>query len=55
MENYAAWPDLTDQPLKNTDLELYTDNSSFFKNGDKHAGFAVVTEVGVPQIRSSSF
>jgi hypothetical protein len=22
MENYAAWPDLTDRPLKNPDLEL---------------------------------
>jgi hypothetical protein len=24
MENYAAQPDLTDQPLKSPDLELYT-------------------------------
>jgi hypothetical protein len=29
MENYAAQTDLTDQPLKNPDLELYTDGSSF--------------------------
>jgi hypothetical protein len=32
MENYAVWPDLTDQPLKNPDLELYADGSSFVKN-----------------------
>jgi hypothetical protein len=46
MENFAAWPDLTDQPLKNSDLELYTDGSSSVKNGVSHAGFAVVTEFG---------
>jgi ribonuclease HI len=42
MENYAAWPD-----LKNPDLELYTDGSSFVKNGVRHAGFAVVTEFSI--------
>jgi ribonuclease HI len=47
MENYAARPDLTDQPLKNPDLELYTDGSSLVKNGVRHAGFAVVTEFGI--------
>jgi ribonuclease HI len=47
MENYAAQPDLTNQPLKNSDLELYTDGSSFVKNGVRHAGFAVVTEFGI--------
>jgi hypothetical protein len=47
MENYAARPDLTDWPLKNPDLELYTDGSSFVKNGVKHAGFAVVTKFGI--------
>jgi ribonuclease HI len=46
MENYAAQPDLTEQPLKNPDLELYTDGGSFVKNGVRHAGFAVVTEFG---------
>jgi hypothetical protein len=44
MENYAAQPDLTDQSLKNPNLELYTDGSFFVKNGVRHAGFAVVTE-----------
>jgi ribonuclease HI len=33
--------------LKNPDLELYTDGSSFVKNGVRHAGFAVVTEFGI--------
>jgi ribonuclease HI len=47
MENYAAQPDLTDRPLKNPDLELYTDDSSFVKNGVRHAGFAIVTEFGI--------
>jgi hypothetical protein len=47
MENYAARPDLTDQPLQNPDLELYTDGNSFVKNGVKHVGFAVVTKFGI--------
>jgi ribonuclease HI len=47
MENYAAGPDLTDWPLKNPVLELYTDVSSFVKNGVRHTGFAVVTEFGI--------
>jgi hypothetical protein len=47
MENYVARPDLTDQPLKNPALELYTDGSSFVKNGVRHAGFAVVTGFGI--------
>jgi hypothetical protein len=34
IENCAAQSDLTDQPLKNSDLQLYTDSSSFVKNGD---------------------
>jgi hypothetical protein len=47
MKNYAALPDLTDQPLKNPDLELYNDGTSFVKNGVRHAGFAVMTEFGI--------
>jgi hypothetical protein len=47
MENYAAQPDLTDRPLKNLELKLYTDGSSFIKNGVRHAGFADVTEFGI--------
>jgi hypothetical protein len=37
MENYVALPDLTDQPLKSPDVELYSDSSSFVKNGVRHA------------------
>jgi ribonuclease HI len=44
MENYAAQPDLTVRPLKNPDLELYTDGSCFVKNGVRHVVFAAVTE-----------
>jgi hypothetical protein len=47
MENYAVRPDLTDWPLKNPDLDLHTDGSSFAKNGARHTGFAVVTEFGI--------
>jgi hypothetical protein len=47
MENYVAQHDLTDRPLTNPDLELYTDGSSFFKNGVRHAEFTVVTEFGI--------
>jgi ribonuclease HI len=47
MESYAARPDLTDWPLKNPDLELYTDGSSFVKNCVRHAGFAAVAEFGI--------
>jgi ribonuclease HI len=36
---------LTDQPLKNPNLELYIDDSSFVKNGDTR--FAVVIEFGI--------
>jgi hypothetical protein len=44
MKNYAAHPDLTEWSLKNPNLELYTDSSSFVKNGVRHAELAVVTE-----------
>jgi ribonuclease HI len=47
MENYATWPDLTDQALKNPDVELYTEGSSFVKNGVSHAGFVVITEFNI--------
>jgi ribonuclease HI len=47
MENYAAWPDLTYWLLKNPDVKLYTDSSSFVKNGVRHAGFVVVRKFGI--------
>jgi ribonuclease HI len=50
-KNYPAKPDLTDQPLKKPDLELYTDGSSFVKNGVRPAGFEVVKEFGILKSR----
>jgi hypothetical protein len=49
MENYAARPDLSDWPLEGSEQKLYTDDSSFVKNGVKHVGFAVITEFGILQ------
>ena len=40
---YASRPDLRDEPLKNADLELFTDGSSSIRNGERKAGYAVVT------------
>lgn len=40
---YASRPDLRDEPFKNVDLELFTDGSSFIQNGERKAGYAVVT------------
>jgi hypothetical protein len=54
MENYAARPHLTDQPLKNPDPELYTNGSFFVKNSVRHVGFPVVTEFGSLKMSSSS-
>jgi hypothetical protein len=47
MENYATPPDLTDKPLENPDLELYSNSSYFVKNDVRHVGFAVVTEFDI--------
>ncbi|GAB0207007.1 protein NYNRIN-like [Grus japonensis] len=40
---YSSRPDLKDKPLKNPDLELFTDGSSFVQEGRRMAGYAVVT------------
>ncbi|GAB0210204.1 protein NYNRIN-like [Grus japonensis] len=40
---YSSRPDLTDEPLKDPDLELFTDGSSFVQEGRRMAGYAVVT------------
>jgi hypothetical protein len=47
MENYAAQPELTDRSLKNPDLDLNTDGSSFVKSVVSHAVFAVVTDFDI--------
>ncbi|CAM4623364.1 unnamed protein product [Caretta caretta] len=40
---YSSRPDLKDVPLPNADYEWYTDCSSIVINGQKKAGYAIVT------------
>ncbi|XP_053896053.1 uncharacterized protein LOC128843317 [Malaclemys terrapin pileata] len=40
---YSSRPDLKDQPLPNADLEWYTNGSSAVVDGQRRAGYAVVT------------
>nr|XP_023970488.1 uncharacterized protein LOC101954182 [Chrysemys picta bellii] len=40
---YSSRPDLKDQPLPNAAYEWYTDGSSTVTNGQRRAGYAVVT------------
>lgn len=42
-EVFSNRPDLTDKPLHNPDLVLYTDGSSYMENRKKMAGYAVVS------------
>ena len=37
-EVFSSHPDLTDQPLKDPDVEYYTDGSSFVRGGERLAG-----------------
>ena len=41
--NYAAREDLMDTPLDNPDIDIFTDGSSFVRDGKLKAGYAVVT------------
>ena len=41
--NYAAWKDLMDTPLGNSDMDIFTDGSSFVQDGKWKAGYAVIT------------
>ena len=41
--NYAAREDLKDIPLDNPDMEIFTDGSSFVRDGKRKAGYTVVT------------
>ena len=50
--NYAAPEDLTDVPLDNPDMEIFTDGSSFLRDGKHKAGYAVVTAEQVLQAKS---
>nr|XP_028572019.1 uncharacterized protein LOC114589762 [Podarcis muralis] len=40
---YSSRPDLQDEPLKNPDIEYFTDGSSFVREGQRRAGYSVVT------------
>lgn len=42
-EAYSSRPDLKDMPLENPDWELYTDGSSFMRNGNSNDRYAVTT------------
>ncbi|KAF6390325.1 hypothetical protein mRhiFer1_007899 [Rhinolophus ferrumequinum] len=42
-EVYATRPNLRDSPHPNPDLTLYTDGSSFPRDGKRHVGYAVTT------------
>lgn len=43
-ELFSSIPDLTDKPLHNPDLILYTDGCSYMENRKKMAGYAVVSD-----------
>ncbi|GAB0209792.1 protein NYNRIN-like [Grus japonensis] len=56
---YSSRPDLKDEPLKDPDLELFMDGSSFVQEGRRMAGYAVVTtnkvlESGTPPANTSA-
>ena len=50
--NYAAQKDLMDTPLDNPDMEIFTDGSSFVRDGKRKAGYAVVTAKQVLEAKS---
>ena len=50
--NYAALEDLRDTPLDNPDIEIFTDDSSFVRDGKRKAGYNVVTAEQVLKAKS---
>ena len=50
--NYAAREDLMDTPLDNPDMKIFTDDSSFVRNGKRKAGYAMVTAEQVLEAKS---
>ena len=50
--NYAAGEDLVDTPLDNPDMEIFTDGSTFVRDGKRKAGYAVVTAEQVLEAKS---
>jgi hypothetical protein len=51
-EFFSSCPDLSDKPLSQPDLELFTDGSSFPKKGTRYAGYAVVSLDSVLESRA---
>jgi hypothetical protein len=51
-EILLSCPDLGNQPLAQPDLELFTDWSSFLKEGTRYAGYAVVSLDSVLEARA---
>ena len=49
---YAAQEDLTDTPLDNPDMEIFTDGSSFVRDGKHKAGYAMVMAEQVLEAKS---
>ena len=50
--SHAAREDLMDTPLDNPDMEIFTDGSSFVRDGKRKAGYAVVTAEQVLEAKS---
>ena len=50
--NYAAQEDLMDTPLDNPDIEIFTDGSSFVRDGKCKAGYIVVAAEQVLEAKS---
>jgi ribonuclease HI len=42
-EVFSSWPDLTNQPIGNLDIDYFTDGSSFVPDSTHFAGCVVVT------------
>ncbi|XP_064495862.1 uncharacterized protein LOC135405074 [Pseudopipra pipra] len=53
-ETYSSRPDLKDEPLENADWELYTDGSSFMRDGKRFTGYAVTTRDEVIEAKALS-
>ena len=50
--NYAAREDLKDTPVDNPDMGIFTDGSSFVRDGKHKAGCSVVTAEQVLEAKS---
>ena len=50
--NYAGWEDIRDTALDNPDMKIFTDDSSFVRDGKHKAGYAMVTAEQVLEAKS---